>query len=352
MATEPIPSTSPLRGALVGFGNVAVHAHLPVWLKNKNFRIDAVVEPRPERAGLAREFLPEARIYPDLESLVKEHVPDFVDICTPPCFHGELIYTACMSGMHVFCEKPLVGSLESLQRITEAAEASHKVVFVVDNWKHAPLWTKVMEVIRENKIGTIQSVSLSVLRTPGSGGGISDWRRCSQIAGGGILLDHGWHNLYLVLSLIKARPLSITAKMETDASGLEDRVDLVLRFPHAEANLLLTWRAGSRRNFGTIRGEQGTLSINDDHLVLAEDGGRSSARYQFGEALSGGSHHLEWMVPVVENFHREILGLTVRGTNLTEAKWCAYLSDLAYRSHRGASCSVSVAEDDLCALRL
>lgn len=344
MPREPLPSTSPLRGALIGFGNVAVHAHLPVWLENKNFRIDAVVDPHPERAKLARELLPKARIYSDLDSLLREQVLDFVDICTPPCFHGGLIYRACFSGLHVFCEKPLVASLEDLHRISLAAEALQRVVFVVDNWKHAPLWVKATQVINENKIGRIRAVSLSVLRTPGSGGGISDWRRCSQIAGGGILLDHGWHNLYLALSVIKERPLSITARMETDRSDLEETVDLAMRFPHAEAELHLTWRAGSRRNSGTIRGEGGTLSINDDHLVLAADHGPSSARYDFAEALSGGSHHAEWMVPVVENFHREILGLTARGTNFTEATWCAYLTDLAYRSHREGSCSISVGE--------
>jgi hypothetical protein len=124
-------------------------------------------------------------------------------------------------------------------------------------------------------------------------------------------------------------------------------VELAMRFPHAEAELLLTWRAGSRRNFGMIRGEGGTLSINDDHLLLALNRLPSPERYNFAEALSGGSHHAEWMVPVVENFHREILNLTARGTNFTEAKWCAHLTDLAYRSHRAGSCSMSVGGPDL-----
>ncbi len=342
MPTERIRLPSTLRGALVGFGGVAVHAHLPVWLKNRNFRIDAVVDPHPERAKLARDLLPKARIYPDLDSLLRENGLDFVDICTPPCFHGELIYRACVSGLHVFCEKPLVASLESLRQISRAAEAVQKVVFVVDNWKHAPLWAKATQIVNENTIGSIRSVSLSVLRTQGSGGGISDWRQCSQIAGGGILLDHGWHGFYLILSVIKETPLSIAARMEMNDSDLEETVDLVMRFARAEAELHLTWRAGSRRNFGTIRGEGGTLSINDDHLVLSGDGGPSATRYDFEEALSGGSHHAEWLGPVVENFRREILGLSARGTNFTEAKWCAYLTDLAYRSHREGSCFISV----------
>ena len=35
-----------------------------------------------------------------------------------------------------------------------------------------------------------------------------------EIAGGSILLDHGWHYLYLVLSIIRDVPLSASTKMQ------------------------------------------------------------------------------------------------------------------------------------------
>jgi predicted dehydrogenase len=333
----------PLRGALIGFGNVAIHAHLPVWRESRDFSIRGIVEPLPERAELAAEMVPEARLYPDMETLLREDGFDFVDICTPPCFHAETMLKACRSGLHVFCEKPLVTSMEGIAEIQASAQEFNRVVFSVNNWKHAPLWAKAREIIRENRIGRVRKVDLSVLRTPGSGGGVSDWRRSLSIAGGGILVDHGWHHFYLILSLVQEHPSCISAKFDhmAEGSGLEETADLHLRFPDAEATLHMTWRAPERRNYGAVTGDRGSLLVNDDHLVLMVDG-LPPCRYDFPEALSGGSHHRDWMRPVVEDFHREILNTTLRGSNFLEAKWCAWLTESAYRSHREGACFIQV----------
>ena len=113
-------------------------------------------------------------------------------------------------------------------------------------------------------------------------------------------------------------------------------MDLVLRFPRAEARLHLTWRSPNRRNSGTIVGDRGKILIHDDHLILAADE-RPAVRCDFSEALSGGSHHPEWMNPVIADFYREIVDPDLRGTNFREAMWCAVLTEHAYRSHRHGS---------------
>jgi predicted dehydrogenase len=336
----------PLRGALIGFGNVAVNAHLPLWKEDGHFRIEAIVDPQPERIELARVLLPDAEVHRDYESLIRSEKFDFVDICTPPCFHAELVLKACRAGMHVFCEKPLLTSCDRLPEIQEAAERTGHVIFTVNNWKHAPLWTKVFELIGEGKIGSVRSVSLAVLRPPQSGGGATDWRRCAEIAGGGILLDHGWHHLYLILSIVQAVPLCLAAKMgnpEGDPSSVEQAVDLTLKFPRAEAHLHLTWQASSRQNRGTIEGDRGILSIDDDHLILNSDG-LPAVRYDFEEPLSKGSHHREWMRPVIADFRRELEEGGARGTNLRESGLCARLIHLAYRSHREGSRPIHVGD--------
>ncbi len=250
--------------------------------------------------------------------------------------NDELALKACRAGLHVFCEKPIAVSPHGLAQIYEAARESDRVVFTVNNWKYAPIWLKTAELIRENRIGAIRSVSMNVLRRPDSGGGLSEWRRCTEQATGGILIDHGWHNLYLILSLIGEDPLSISARMQCipeNGSFLEEVVDLELGFRNAEVCLHLTWRAERRRNFGIITGEKGALHMNDDHLIL--DGHSSPPlRFDFNEALSAGSHHPEWMDPVVRNFSREISDPGHRGSNLAEAMRCAKLIQLAYRSNQ------------------
>jgi predicted dehydrogenase len=328
-----------LRGAIVGFGNVAIHAHLPAWRASNRFRIDAVLEPHSEQVEIAKDLLPRSPVYSEIDPLLAENALDFVDICTPPCFHGNLILKACRAGLHVFCEKPLVTSFERLQEIERAAKDFSRVIFTVNNWKYAPLWMKAIELVRSNRIGVVRSISLTVLRPSHSGGGVSNWRRCAEIAGGGILVDHGWHQLYLILSMMREPPVFISAHMEF-AHGTgppqEETVDLVMRFPGGEAKLHLTWRASCRRNYGLIRGDEGTLFINDDHLILCV-GSRPAMRYDFPEALSGSSHHPEWMKPVIEGFLHEVQDASARGDNLGEARWCTKLTHLAYQSHREGS---------------
>lgn len=339
MTTENRKGGWPLKGAIIGFGNVAANAHLPVWRKNDFFRIDAVVEPRPERARLAKSLLPEASVYADEEPLFARNDFDFVDICTPSALHGDLAERACRAGLHVFCEKPLVTSLESFEKI-EAANSSRRVLFTVNNWKHAPLWAKALELLSENSIGEVRSLSLTALRPPNAGGGLSDWRRRADMAGGGILLDHGWHHLYMIRNIIKGTPQSVSARMEY-AGGIEETVNLSIHFEEAEVLLHLTWRASDRRNYGTIEGSRGKILINDDHIILfAEE--EAPVRHNFPEALSHSSHHSAWMERVVEDFRREIQDEGAAGINLAEARWCACLTDLAYRSGREGSRVVPV----------
>lgn len=339
-------SGDPLRGAIIGFGNVARHAHLPAWRQDDHFRIVAVVEPDPEQAKLAGELLPEALVYPEIDPLLTEKALDFVDICTPPCFHGDLILKACTAGLHVFCEKPLVTSLESLRRIERAAREFGRVIFTVNNWKYAPLWIKASELIHSKRVGVVRSISLTALRPPHSGGGVSNWRRCAEVAGGGILLDHGWHHLYLIFSMMGESPFYVSATMEHSQANdphLEETVDLVMTFPSGRVSLLLTWQASCRRNQGVITGDEGKLFINDDHLILCANG-CPPERYDFLEPLSGGSHHPEWMKPVMEEFLREVQDIRARGANWVEARLCAELTHLAYQSHREGSRFIPVGD--------
>ncbi len=328
----------PLRGALIGFGNVAVRAHLPIWEGSDRFRIVAVVEPDSERASMAAQLLPHADVYGDTDPLFLRADIDFVDICSPSGFHEELVETACRAGLHVFCEKPLTTSPEGLGRI-DAANASGRVVFTVNNWKHAPIWVKTAQLLSEGRIGSIESVSLSVLRPPNSGGGLSDWRRRRESAGGGILLDHGWHHLYVIRSMMNEVPEAVAARMKY-AGDIEETVDMAIRFRSAEAHVFLTWLGTSRRNHGSIRGDRGEILIEDDHLILLTNG--PAIRYQFSEALSRASHHPAWMHKVVGDFRREILDEEARGENLAEARWCSLVTHLAYQSSREGGTPIPV----------
>ncbi len=334
---KPFPdSQRPLSGAIIGFGNVAAKAHLPLWLQDERFEITAITEPNGERAAEAHKMAPQIPVFDDVKSMLASVQPDFVDICTPPSYHAEQIIQALASGAHVFCEKPLVTSLEGLRQILAFRESmpTGQVIFTVNNWKQAPIMAKAIQLVET--IGSVTSAELTVLRTPGSGGGASDWRKRAAIAGGGILLDHGWHQIYLLNALMQAEPKAVSARMQYTPEGgpdLEETVDLTLRYPNGDGRLHLTWRAAERGNHGRVVGERGVVDLKDDHLIVAFNN-EAPGRYSFDDSLSGGSQHLDWMPPVIDCFHQEVHDPHTRSANFKEARQCINVISQAYQSQR------------------
>ncbi len=331
----------PLKGAIIGFGGVAEYAHAPLFKRDPRFFIKAVVEPDKARRERAKNVFGDINLYEDLDTLFKKESLDFIDICIPPVYHTNAIIKACEYRVNVLCEKPLVTSLKDLKKVIEEHKKAGIVVFCVNNWRYAPIWSKTIELVNTGSIGKIQEISLSVLRTPNSGGGVTDWRKKKDIAGGGILMDHGWHNIYIVNSIIKEQPTCVSARMKYISSQkyeLEDEVELNIDYKSAKVNVFLTWRAECRRNFGFIYGDKGKIFINDDHIILKNNG--STLRYNFGLPLSKGSHHLDWMIPVINDFFDELIGRKTKEENIMEAAQCLYLISLAYESHNNGCSSV------------
>src|SRR5919201_5590419 len=147
-----------LRGAIIGLGNVALEVHLPGWIRRDDVEIVAVTDIAPERReGISRR-LPRARWHDSVASLLTEKRLDFVDICTPPASHTRLMMSALARGLHVLCEKPLVCSREDLDRVTDMAAQTGRVVHTVHNWHHAPIIRRTADLLAERAIGRITRI--------------------------------------------------------------------------------------------------------------------------------------------------------------------------------------------------
>ena len=97
-----------LRGAFVGFGNVAAEGHLPGWRLRKDVAIVAATDVASARRDAFSAACPGGRWYDSVDRLLAGEALDFVDICAPPGSHAALIRRALDAGFHVLCEKPLV----------------------------------------------------------------------------------------------------------------------------------------------------------------------------------------------------------------------------------------------------
>ncbi len=338
--------TSVLRGAFIGFGNVAANGHMPGWLSRNDVRIVAATDGVPARRQAFLEACRDGRWYDSVDDLLSGETLDFVDVCTPPGSHAALIKRALDAGLHVLCEKPLVTQMADAEAVAAASARAGRVVHVVHNWLHAPVCLKISALIAEGAIGAVRSVSWRTLRTQpavaATSEGGQNWRVDPAMSGGGILFDHGWHALCCVARWAGA-PRGVAALLETRRFHewpLEDTATLDLDLPFGKGRIFLTWTASERSNHIGIEGELGQINAVGDKVTLKS---KSSERsFACPPSLSEGSHHPDWFVGVADDF---VAAVTGRGSsNIDEAVLCARLVDLAQRSGAAGGARLSLGE--------
>jgi len=322
-----------LRGGFIGFGNVAAKGHLPGWQSVEGVQIVAATDAVANQRMAFLKACPGGRWHESVEDLLSDKALDFVDICTPPSSHAELIKRALDAGLHVLCEKPLVTRLEDAQAVTAAAAASGRTVHVVHNWLKAPICERISTLVDQGALGTVRTVRWQTLRiepavTVASDG--TNWRADPIVAGGGILFDHGWHALYCVVHWL-GLPRGLSALLEKRRFRewpIEDTATVTLDREAGSAEIYLTWSADERANRITVVGDHGVVAAVDDVVVLNSSNGER--RWSCPPPLSQGSHHRDWFIGVANDFQRAVVG---QGrSNLDEAALCARLIDLAQRS--------------------
>jgi predicted dehydrogenase len=317
-----------LRGAIIGFGAVAANGHWPAYAKSREAKIVAVVDRTEQRRQAARDLISDIATFATVEELAAAGMAlDFVDVCTPPALHGGPIRSALKSGWNVLCEKPLLLAPKELEEVRSLANQSGRAVVPVHNWKHAPIVRRATEALRRGSIGRLREVEIETLRIEDCAAidpAHPNWRRNPAIAGGGILMDHGWHAIYLARHWFEENPVGIEAELHRAANGIEDEARLTLQFPNGRARIFLTWRADRRRNTMRLIGDGGEIAINDDTLVI----GREEVRFE--SALSAGSHHADWFAAMLPDVVASFRSPEMARRSLDEAAMCLSAIRRAY----------------------
>ncbi|HET6346119.1 MAG TPA: Gfo/Idh/MocA family oxidoreductase, partial [Myxococcota bacterium] len=287
-------STASCRGAVVGFGKIAESTHLGA-LEATDLRVVAVVETEPSRCQAALQLLPGVRVYGSMAALLGHERLDFVDICTPPHLHFDAICQALRAGVHVLCEKPLVLTLQQGTEVARLAAVHEKVVTCVHNWTQAPILRRAAEHARSGALGALERVDLITLRTQPAAavGDKGNWRVDPSKAGGGILFDHGWHGMSILLRSVGAPPRVIRGRTEkrryVDLS-VEDTSETWVEFANGVVGrFAATWAASERRNEARLVCADGIIEVENNTLRLRR-GDSLLETETFTESLAGGGY--------------------------------------------------------------
>lgn len=353
---QPEPDGRKLRIGIVGYGFIAAYGHIPGYLerikRNGDLQIVAIADIVPARREAAAGLLAGVRIYNSAEALLENEADnlDYVDICTPPYDHSRIATLALRKGLHVLCEKPLTIHYWEAEKLFKLARARKRVIFPCHNYKHAPIMLATREIIASGRIGKVTMVTINTFRNTHARGvpeWHSDWRREKKFSGGGIAMDHGSHSLYLIFDWMKDFPVKVSASMtnlQSDRYDTEDNFQAELVFPSGLAQINLTWTAGVRKNFYSIQGTKGAITIQEDDIEIAvQQSGAKNANnnndnitWSF-ENRKISSHwmdasHVSWFNSLVDDFRAAIVNNQFVGPDSLDALACIKVINAAYKS--------------------
>ncbi|MDP6612683.1 MAG: Gfo/Idh/MocA family oxidoreductase [Candidatus Hydrothermarchaeota archaeon] len=282
-----------MRGAIVGFGNIAEQGHLPAYRK-LGVDIVAVADLCPSRRRLAKEY--GLRSYSDMNSLVEKEEVDFIDLCTPPNYRINAFKIALEHGLDVMCEKP-IAHMSDIMEVKKIARNGGSFFFPVHNWKYAPHYRKIKEVI--NGDSDIQMTTLRTSYGRGNHDWNPDWRVDCTISGGGILMDHGYHSIYLAMYLMDAefRSAKLRSIAYFDDSDIEKIISFELAFSKGRRAVInLDWCAGKREILNVVKTMNKRVELLENRITYGDQ------VYEFEYNLSHDSVHSEWYLGVISEF--------------------------------------------------
>lgn len=277
-------ASADLTVGLIGCGQFAP-LHLDALVRNDYVR--KVVAADPDEAALTamhRRYGIIRRIETDWRAVVESDEVDIVDILTPHDRHREIAIAALEAGKDVICEKPIARTLEEADEMIATAERTGRRLLVALTQVHFPAIARARALMDKGKIGrpflaVFQVYDNEVARMSDP----AHWKGDLERAGGGVLIDAGYHPTYLMLHLF-GRPRAVTAicrQLVIDAVGKgEDTAVVALDLGEGMlGSIVVTFADDATRYRGERRivGTEGTLLIRDTPedelpLLLLTDG--------------------------------------------------------------------------------
>lgn len=277
--------SSPLRVGILGAGGIA-NVHSRGWTSfPKTATIAAFSDVDTGRAQMMSDRYTDgaAKVYDSIDAVVGDPEIDVIDICLPHFLHAEAVIKAARAGKAILCEKPLCTTLEDGITIRDTVNETGVIFMGAHNNLFTPALLEARRLIEGGIIGrpfmyrsieTFQSRQFNpwASGSTAAGGGQRGWRADLKQAGGGELLDTGYHGTYRLLSMAAGdRPVEVTgflSRFMLSHLPTEDTGHVIVRFESGAVGQIITsWAFDvvESRQF-EVEGENGALAGSQTFL--------------------------------------------------------------------------------------
>ncbi|MFB6218024.1 MAG: Gfo/Idh/MocA family protein [Halobacteriaceae archaeon] len=303
--------SEPLRVGIVGLGNMG-HGHAESVEEHGHEVAAGVDVVEEKRDGFADAF--GAPTYESHEGMYAGEELDAVIVTTPNKFHEAPTVAGLERDVAVLSEKPLAHTLESAQRIADAARESAAFCMLGFQWPLREGPSVLKSYIDDGTLGEVTHVEASYVRrrgVPGRGG----WFTSKELAGGGALIDIGPHAIDLALHFMDFPDVAAVSGVtraefggredytylnmwgEDSGSGdfdVDDSASALLRTADdSTVSLEVAWASNRPRTTEyVVRGTEGgaILDVGDDELTVYETDDRGEDHHRDIDIETGGEH--------------------------------------------------------------
>lgn len=201
-----VPHDRSVRAAFVGLGRI-YDLNVLGYVDNPDVEVVALVDPSEERRTQRQADWPGAATFASVAELAASGLElDAVEALLPVPLHVDGVIELLEQGWHVNLQKPMCNDLAEARRMIDAADASGRVLRVMENYLFYEPLRRLKSIVESGELGPISGYHLKMV---GSGKGGWDvpassfeWQFRQMRDGRGILVfDDGWHKLSTALWL-------------------------------------------------------------------------------------------------------------------------------------------------------
>jgi predicted dehydrogenase/threonine dehydrogenase-like Zn-dependent dehydrogenase len=220
-----------LGAALVGAGNLARWAHLPVLKKNAHVSLRAIHSSSGARGKSYALRFGAAYCATDYAEILNDQDVDVVVIVSRNQHHCRQAEEALRAGKHVFVEKPMALTEDECVRLYRAVEESGRQLTVGFNRRFAPFY-------RELKQAVTRRSGPAVINCRVNSPGISGAFWMADPATGGAILGEACHFVDVMYWLLDSEPISVSAfSLPTDRKDPIGENNLAASFHFADGSI-------------------------------------------------------------------------------------------------------------------
>ncbi len=186
--------TKKLKWGITGCGRVTENTFIPALTMSRKGKLISLYSRDLSRAKSLAEKFGAQSFHNNFDDFLKSDV-DIIYVASENSRHHEQVIKIAKTGRHILCEKPLAMTTGQAEEMVKVCKENG--VHLAVNYLHRfhPLVIKARELIRDQKLGKLVTVSLNFnIDSPPS----SNFRFKKELSGGGALRDLGTHMIDLL----------------------------------------------------------------------------------------------------------------------------------------------------------